>query len=119
MYICEVQIGILILSLFNAAATSAIYTLSLHDALPISAVGQQLHINGHPFTIVGIMPESFKGTYQALAADFWAPLRSEEHTSELQSRRDLVCRLLLEKKKRRVLALPLCGRSVAAGDVTV
>jgi len=39
-----------------------------------SAVGKKLYINGHPFTVVGVMPEGFKGTYQAFAADFWAPL---------------------------------------------
>src|SRR5262249_23618158 len=39
-----------------------------------NAVGQKLYINGHPFAIVGVMPEGFKGTYQAFAADFWAPL---------------------------------------------
>jgi macrolide transport system ATP-binding/permease protein len=39
-----------------------------------NAVGRKLYINGHPFTVVGVMPEDFKGTYQALAADFWAPL---------------------------------------------
>jgi len=39
-----------------------------------SAVGKKLYINGHPFTVVGVMPEGFKGTYQAFAADFWAPM---------------------------------------------
>lgn len=39
-----------------------------------AAVGQQLYINGNPFTVVGVMPENFKGTYQAFAADFWAPM---------------------------------------------
>jgi macrolide transport system ATP-binding/permease protein len=42
------------------------------------AVGQKLYLNGHPFTIVGVMPESFKGTYQAIAADFWAPMMMHE-----------------------------------------
>ncbi|MCI0387294.1 MAG: ABC transporter permease [Acidobacteria bacterium] len=39
-----------------------------------NAVGKKLYINGHPFTVVGVMPEGFKGTYQAFAADFWAPM---------------------------------------------
>jgi len=39
-----------------------------------SPVGKKLYINGHPFTVIGVMPESFKGTYQAFTADFWAPL---------------------------------------------
>src|SRR5690349_22763699 len=69
---------------FDDTATTEIYTLSLHDALPISAPrrGSQ---------IVNVVP--------APGADATA-MRSEEHTSELQSRRDLVCRLLLEKKNR-------------------
>src|SRR5262245_40859929 len=39
-----------------------------------NAVGKKLYINSHPFTVVGVMPEGFKGTYQAFTADFWAPL---------------------------------------------
>jgi putative ABC transport system permease protein len=39
-----------------------------------NAVGRKLYINGHPFTVVGVMPEGFKGTYQTSAADFWAPM---------------------------------------------
>src|SRR5438132_9570289 len=71
---------------FNDTATTEIYTLSLHDALPISDA----------------WPRPLRGTY-----DIGAPKssgtgadRSEEHTSELQSHSDLVCRLLLEKKKK-------------------
>src|ERR1039458_10862644 len=65
---------------FNDTATTEIYTLSLHDALPISVEGHQRrhHVDLH----VGKRSEG----------------RSEEHTSELQSLRHLVCRLLLEKK---------------------
>src|SRR5690349_23506946 len=70
---------------FNDTATTEIYTLSLHDALPISLGGQ-----------IG-MPGLGAGTRSL--RELLAVLRSEEHTSELQSRRDLVCRLLLEKKK--------------------
>src|SRR6266849_3431377 len=67
---------------FNATATTEIYTLSLHDALPISAKC--------PVAATAAIPPSS-------AARIYSP-RSEEHTSELQSRVDLVCRLLLEKK---------------------
>src|SRR6266513_5746458 len=66
---------------FNDAATTEIYTLSLHDALPICLI----HHTRRPGP----------RTREHHLAD----RRSEEHTSELQSRFDLVCRLLLEKKK--------------------
>src|SRR3712207_7948601 len=78
---------------FNDTATTEIYTLSLHDALPISCP-----------------PGTFRSVHapppRRLVQD--AALRSEEHTSELQSRQYLVCRLLLEKKKR--------GKSAANSD---
>src|SRR5476651_2912701 len=66
---------------FNDTATTEIYTLSLHDALPIS--GSACSLGGGPS----------KSNIR------WP--RSEEHTSELQSRQYLVCRLLLEKKKKK------------------
>src|SRR5690349_22854730 len=70
---------------FNDTATTEIYTLSLHDALPI-----------------WVLEVVYVSAPQAVLRDRVAAVfekRSEEHTSELQSRRDLVCRLLLEKKK--------------------
>src|SRR5260221_8805119 len=70
---------------FNDTATTEIYTLSLHDALPISA--RDLFLSFIPFYYVSAK------TGQRVVK------RSEEHTSELQSHSDLVCRLLLEKKK--------------------
>src|SRR6266704_7012737 len=74
---------------FNDTATTEIYTLSLHDALPISAAAI--------------------GSTLCLYSGCLAPwLRSEEHTSELQSRFDLVCRLLLEKKNYFVYVLKYC-----------
>src|SRR5260370_24846526 len=74
---------------FNDTATTEIYTLSLHDALPISIPGQLR---------LSLAPGSSKCTDASSCAN--APsLRSEEHTSELQSHLNLVCRLLLEKKK--------------------
>src|SRR3712207_7721942 len=92
---------------FNDTATTEIYTLSLHDALPIF-----LHIPGAPAVEdahggaaadgvsgpgAGVRGGPGAGRLPAPAAG----LRSEEHTSELQSRQYLVCRLLLEKKKKQ------------------
>src|SRR2546428_5928871 len=82
---------------FNDTATTEIYTLSLHDALPI------FYSAGF---ITSKEPDYKANTsYFAVSQDMFGDLtsltlgRSEEHTSELQSRSDLVCRLLLEKKK--------------------
>src|ERR1019366_10603897 len=66
---------------FNDTATTEIYTLSLHDALPIS----------------GARTSSCATSPRCM----WRNYRSEEHTSELQSLTNLVCRLLLEKKKKK------------------
>src|SRR5258705_11053110 len=74
---------------FNDTATTEIYTLSLHDALPISPSPAGTPGPGRP-------P---RGAARAARAPRPNP-RSEEHTSELQSLRHLVCRLLLEKKKK-------------------
>src|SRR5690242_21491999 len=73
---------------FNDTATTEIYTLSLHDALPIS---------GDPG------PTRRRGRSPARAGCPRAARRSEEHTSELQSHVNLVCRLLLERKKKNKL----------------
>src|SRR5216683_7865421 len=72
---------------FNDTATTEIYTLSLHDALPLSLV--MLIMLRHAALLAP--------TRVAISGGL---ARSEEHTSELQSRSDLVCRLLLEKKKK-------------------
>src|SRR5207249_12300694 len=81
---------------FNDTATTEIYTLSLHDALPISNLFGGL---------VGGLLESLSLWTGIRSLVILAGLlnhqRSEEHTSELQSRFDLVCRLLLEKKKQK------------------
>src|SRR2546430_4643411 len=79
-----------IIFFFNDTATTEIYTLSLHDALPI--------FRRAPGT--GLMAGAGGRARRGSAGDP-APLaaRSEEHTSELQSQSNLVCRLLLEKKK--------------------
>src|SRR2546422_9755467 len=76
---------------FNDTATTEIYTLSLHDALPISRTYS-------PPPAAAPDLEQWFGQRGLLIE----PLRSEEHTSELQSRLHLVCRLLLEKKKIRI-----------------
>src|SRR5690349_23989864 len=81
-----------ILFFFNHTATTEIYTLSLHDALPIYPAWQVCMWK--PAT----SPSGEVGSGAVVPA--W---RSEEHTSELQSRRDLVCRLLLEKKKSKTI----------------
>src|SRR3712207_7732063 len=88
---------------FNDTATTEIYTLSLHDALPISARLRCVRRwCGLPLD-TGDETRRKQKTLRNLAAPqgLSAPVscRSEEHTSELQSRQYLVCRLLLEKKK--------------------
>src|SRR5690625_6082709 len=81
---------------FNAPTTTGIYTLSLHDALPISPAGRRFPLRDGPAR-PGARP--VPGRRRSRRAD--RP-RSEEHTSELQSRGQLVCRLLLEKKTEGV-----------------
>src|SRR2546430_10294622 len=71
---------------FNDTATTEIYTLSLHDALPICVLGRAERTGRLCSPVVVLAPRR---------------TRSEEHTSELQSQSNLVCRLLLEKKKKR------------------
>src|SRR2546422_4529044 len=89
---------------FNDTATTEIYTLSLHDALPISphCATAQAHRQGHRACPGGAGQRDRDGAV-CHAGRGYAPVhrrlpRSEEHTSELQSRLHLVCRLLLEKK---------------------
>src|SRR5256885_17046444 len=74
---------------FNDTATTEIYTLSLHDALPIYGGRGTGAVAG------ALAPVSMKPRMSCLVTR-----RSEEHTSELQSPCNLVCRLLLEKKKK-------------------
>src|SRR2546427_4931645 len=85
---------------FNDTATTEIYTLSLHDALPIYAI----------ITDIALAQRNANGKVEYIATffivkpvDMSLSSRSEEHTSELQSQSNLVCRLLLEKKKRMSL----------------
>src|SRR2546430_13890949 len=96
---------------FNDTATTEIYTLSLHDALPIShrAQSPESHHGGAAHRPARADPlgagsgRSYpRGTVRLSLPEARAgsPQRSEEHTSELQSQSNLVCRLLLEKKKK-------------------
>src|SRR5690606_39871695 len=82
-----------LLFFFNDTATTEIYTLSLHDALPISS-GIMLLRSKVEISSVSVLPCS-SSSQSSISK------RSEEHTSELQSRENLVCRLLLEKKKKK------------------
>src|SRR2546429_5063283 len=99
---------------FNDTATTEIYTLSLHDALPIFEPSSATTCSSRTTASIS--------TFRCCAGSrpdgkAWTPwcstTRSEEHTSELQSRLHLVCRLLLEKNKEPVaMADPLRGSNV-------
>src|SRR3712207_7611376 len=84
---------------FNDTATTEIYTLSLHDALPICPRLVVTRSARHMFVQV---VDDVQGRTLAWASTMEPDLRSEEHTSELQSRQYLVCRLLLEKKNELI-----------------
>src|SRR5260370_39196797 len=97
-YLMLYRLSLSILFFFNDTATTEIYTLSLHDALPIS------------FGSTGLVTRSCTRRMTRLwmktrrsAATPRQTRRSEEHTSELQSHLNLVCRLLLEKKKKKII----------------
>src|SRR3712207_8867357 len=84
---------------FNDTATTEIYTLSLHDALPISAYARRTASAmsaARSVSANGLSSDSMRSASSPMTT---SARRSEEHTSELQSRQYLVCRLLLEKKK--------------------
>src|SRR5260370_9160461 len=79
---------------FNDTATTEIYTLSLHDALPISPrTVEHFRTTNLVYTVPFVVYAMFRYQHHVVRK------RSEEHTSELQSHLNLVCRLLLEKKK--------------------
>src|SRR3712207_9162689 len=80
---------------FNDTATTEIYTLSLHDALPIYDVA-----DAGEHVAEDVRAEDRLARHHAEVIPHGTSFRSEEHTSELQSRQYLVCRLLLEKKKK-------------------
>src|SRR3712207_7011550 len=96
---------------FNDTATTEIYTLSLHDALPIyQKLRKAIEAEGRRGAVEGLWwqlsltmrseEEPSAVSLLRISRDRDGGLRSEEHTSELQSRQYLVCRLLLEKKKK-------------------
>src|SRR2546429_7034372 len=87
---------------FNDTATTEIYTLSLHDALPIFAKRRGVKNPRQIADRMNLRRNAFRGTRRMRVVK-----RSEEHTSELQSRLHLVCRLLLEKKKTLNYMVPL------------
>src|SRR5690606_42152718 len=86
---------------FHQSATTEIYTLSLHDALPILA-GDALVDAFLDFRWQHRIVEQRLGVHADHTVDDELQTRSEEHTSELQSRENLVCRLLLEKKNEKI-----------------
>src|SRR3712207_6870473 len=98
---------------FNDTATTEIYTLSLHDALPISSTSiRPSRTRTAPSLMGGVQTgrsnpaAKILGLFSGIPSDHFGGYglqkRSEEHTSELQSRQYLVCRLLLEKKKKKI-----------------
>src|SRR5258708_20353523 len=94
-YLLMREFEISIFFFFNDTATTEIYTLSLHDALPISSPSSRPRKGAPACAIRSRSPELSMNS------------RSEEHTSELQSPDHLVCRLLLEKKKTILIESPI------------
>src|SRR3712207_7016215 len=103
---------------FNDTATTEIYTLSLHDALPICvALGPSVRPDRALQITLRFAPQRLQRPRQARrrgrmfigSARILRVKRSEEHTSELQSRQYLVCRLLLEKKNTSVVPISASG----------
>src|SRR5688572_32492251 len=107
------------LFLFNVTATTAIYTLSLHDALPISKASRSAAAKSKvrwsrrwSAASIAVTCCVCSGHWRSRTVPRCSPRRSEEHTSELQSQSNLVCRLLLEKKKRERRGDAPCGGNV-------
>src|SRR3712207_7788612 len=95
------HVGIVVF-FFNDTATTEIYTLSLHDALPISR--RPARTPRFAATRSATRRRSRSTARSTSSTARTRRCRSEEHTSELQSRQYLVCRLLLEKKKQLTLS---------------
>src|SRR2546426_9275458 len=93
---------------FNDTATTEIYTLSLHDALPIFSSGTHslstLSLTGNVLVDGGAV--NVAGAYSASTTTLNGGTRTDEHTTELQSPCNVVCRLLLEKKNHTGIGLP-------------
>src|SRR2546430_4326452 len=110
MLIVEQSPNCRIFFFFNDTATTEIYTLSLHDALPISPL-ERVGRMGDGWVVAGLAPERVAQARIIVAdaarrAGRDPQRRSEEHTSELQSQSNLVCRLLLEKKNKFLTHTP-------------
>src|SRR2546422_8314430 len=105
--------GCLSVFFFNDTATTEIYTLSLHDALPISGAGDRARRDA----AAGHGQQRLRRGADELEVLEVEEVRSEEHTSELQSRLHLVCRLLLEKKKTsKTLRIPRTYRQMSVSS---
>src|SRR3712207_7796518 len=100
MFLVNLVLCVLYFFFFNDTATTEIYTLSLHDALPIFSPPDS---HGSPRRTAS--GSARRGTRRRRRGSRPTSPRSEEHTSELQSRQYLVCRLLLEKKKKHKINL--------------
>src|SRR2546430_4466744 len=103
---------------FNDTATTEIYTLSLHDALPIYRWRRVYLHSNRTLSLCTDVSETYpyrrSNSYcDRLARDSRFG-RSEEHTSELQSQSNLVCRLLLEKKKNHIITLKRKSTNILA-----
>src|SRR3989442_3115089 len=102
---------------FNDTATTEIYTLSLHDALPIyrkdnsQGTGRRQGAGQEPAA-------ALSGTAAPMDGLEPSASRSEEHTSELQSRPHLVCRLLLEKKKTKYILLGISTHRLISRELS-
>src|SRR5256885_5367319 len=119
MYLDIRHVTISFFFFFNDTATTEIYTLSLHDALPISRREHRRHPSDGAIEVVHVLEHVHRehevvGPVVPGGLEILGRPRSEEHTSELQSPCNLVCRLLLEKKKisLQVPTLPLRSRRV-------
>src|SRR3712207_8264180 len=97
------RLTVVIVFFFNDTATTEIYTLSLHDALPIFPYRVKLLAAGDTGFASA---KTYDLEVYAPGVDKWLEVGSEEHTSELQSRQYLVCRLLLEKKNKQRQTIP-------------
>src|SRR2546430_12191442 len=93
-----------IIFFFNYTATTEIYTLSLHDSLPIWAARSSATPEISAPTTIHPARASQMASAPSPQPTSSARPRSEEHTSELQSQSNIVCRLLLEKKKRNYIS---------------
>src|SRR2546430_9505851 len=100
LHVLRVSMSVLFF-FFNDTATTEIYTLSLHDALPISHRHERLLRRALHGDHQGAAHRRHRVLQLRRALGPGAEVRSEEHTSELQSQSNLVCRLLLEKKKKQ------------------